>query len=744
MSRVVVAATAFALTLALVACGGAGKSAIAPPATPPASPAPSPVPPTASPGIVPTTTLAAETRNNTSTADNFARQTNGNAGAANVSKLPLRSLLYGGATSRIYVNLLPWFGGPSHLDVGYRSDDPAQVRRQVEDMISRGIQGAIITWFGPNATVVNAATMAVRQEAEAHPGFEFAIMEDGGALVDAAIRNGCNVTDQLISDLNYVAGQYQTSPAYLRMQGRPVVFFFGVDAFYIDWDRVRSSVGNNPVFLFRGTQGFSHSVATGGYQWVDINSRDPFDPQLAAQDAFYSGARSTPARVAFGSAYKGFDDTLAEWGTNRFIQQRCGQTWLATFAEIAKFYSADNQLPAVQVVTWNDYEEGTAIEPGVDNCIFLAPSIAGNTLNWTVEGGGEASIDHYTVFISTDGQNLTNVGDVAVGTHSFDLSKLGLSPATYTVFIKAVGRPSFLNKMSPGIAYRPGNQPPVAALTVSQTGELTVSASTGGSSDADGSIAGSQIDFGDGTVLSGVSASHTYAVVGTYNITATVTDTAGASAVAIKRTSVKPARAGVTLFEPPPSSTVNWPTRLTASATLASPVTAMKVLVDNEAVYTTDQDSINIALKFLRGTHHVVVQAFDSAGGSATAATDVVAQPGDLTPVATVSLQPLPSVSPLAVLSCTEASRDPDGFILFHQVQFSDGSKFFTPGALHTFAAPGAYSVTATVTDQFGAAASTTQSFSVSGGTVTTGSASSAPVRPMTRQPTTAAPIRLP
>jgi hypothetical protein len=54
-----------------------------------------------------TTTLAAETSNNTSTADSFAAQTDGNLGATNISKAPIRSLLYPGSTAKIYAHLVP-------------------------------------------------------------------------------------------------------------------------------------------------------------------------------------------------------------------------------------------------------------------------------------------------------------------------------------------------------------------------------------------------------------------------------------------------------------------------------------------------------------------------------------------------------------------------------------------------------------------------------------------------------------
>src|SRR5438093_8958314 len=85
--------------------------------------------------IAPATTLRQEVANNTSAADTFHGQPNGNAAPGNISKEPIRSLLYPGATTKIYAHLMGWFGDPKHMNVGYRSDDPVQVHRQVEDMI---------------------------------------------------------------------------------------------------------------------------------------------------------------------------------------------------------------------------------------------------------------------------------------------------------------------------------------------------------------------------------------------------------------------------------------------------------------------------------------------------------------------------------------------------------------------------------------------------------------------------------
>ena len=71
--------------------------------------------------ITPTTTLAAETSNNTSAAGGFVAQSNGNLGAGNVSKLDIHSLLYPGAQTKVFAHLVLWFGKPSHINIGYSS-----------------------------------------------------------------------------------------------------------------------------------------------------------------------------------------------------------------------------------------------------------------------------------------------------------------------------------------------------------------------------------------------------------------------------------------------------------------------------------------------------------------------------------------------------------------------------------------------------------------------------------------------
>jgi hypothetical protein len=99
--------------------------------------------------ITPTTTLTAETGNNTSSANSYLTSTNGNLGAGNVSKVDIRKLLYPGATTNFYAHLMPWWGLSNHINIGYAYKDDEypqsptsldpQITKQVDDMLSRGI-----------------------------------------------------------------------------------------------------------------------------------------------------------------------------------------------------------------------------------------------------------------------------------------------------------------------------------------------------------------------------------------------------------------------------------------------------------------------------------------------------------------------------------------------------------------------------------------------------------------------------
>jgi hypothetical protein len=405
---------------------------------------------TASSYVVPTTTLSAQTGNNTSTANSFTNQSNGNRGAGNTSKVDVHTLLYSGATTKVYAHLLLWFGESNHMNVGYSSTDPAQVKSQITDMISRGIDGVIIDWYGPN-NAMDHATQLVMAEAENHPGFTFAIMVDQGAI-EWDSCSGCSPQQALISQLQYIEHTYFPSPAYMTSQGQPVVTNFNIDLSYpIDWNAVNAALSTQPLFLFQNNNGFSHTLSGGSYSWVMPTTTDYGIGYLSS---FYDAGMLFPSEQTVGATYKGFNDTLASWGSNRIMKQQCGQTWLQTFSEINRLYNSGKPLPDLQLVTWNDYEEATEIESGIDNCLTLSASVATNSLQWTIDGN-ENTVDHYSVYISSDGENLMSLTDSAAGIHSLNLCGFAIPAGNYQLFVQAVGKPSLANQITSAVDYTP-------------------------------------------------------------------------------------------------------------------------------------------------------------------------------------------------------------------------------------------------------------------------------------------------
>lgn len=488
--------------------------------------------------IVPTTTLKAETGNNTSAADTFTAASDGNAGAGNVSKVDTHSLLYPGNATNIFAHVMPWWGKSSHINIGYNSQDPAEAQKQVSDIASRGMNGAVLDWYGPDS-FEDAAIKVFANQVLAQPNFTFAVEIEHGAVLWDSCYPTCSATTAFINLANTVAQRFYSSPAYLRMGGRPVLMEFDMAAFTVDWNQVQASIAGNPLIIHYNPPGFTTASTAGAFGWLDPKT---LDVEPAGYDGsafltyFYKLAGSYPAQHAFGSSYKGFNDILASWAPTggRHIEQNCGQTWLGTFAIANQFYSPSHPLESLQVVTWNDYEEGSEVETGIDNCVSVTAGVSGTQLQWQITGD-ERTIDHYTVFISSDGQNLMPLGDVGAGIHAFDLSAYSFDPGSYALYVKAVGKPSLRNQMSAAAAYTIAapiapdmslsTTPGMVTLTRGQSGQLQVAVLPSGGFSG-------QVALSCGGLPAGVSCSFSPAILSAGGTAGTTTLTISAPQVA--------------------------------------------------------------------------------------------------------------------------------------------------------------------------------------------------------------------
>ena len=265
-----------------------------------------------------------------------------------------------------------WWGHPKHINIGYSSQDPAQLNKQIKQAQSMGISGFVVDWYGDREPFIDRS-YALMQTIAAKKKFKVAMMYDETDQDEGA-------TDQAIADFTmfhetYLSAKSTGHQAYLTYEGRPVIFIFPKGG-HTDWDKVRAAVNKwnpQPLLINENLPGAHPQAFDGYYAWVSPGSKGWTADgsnwgELYLDDFYKTMLAKYSDKIVIGGAWATFDDSKASWGLNRHISARCGQTFTDTFNFWRKVLPADDPPPFVIVETWNDHEEGTAVENGIPGC----------------------------------------------------------------------------------------------------------------------------------------------------------------------------------------------------------------------------------------------------------------------------------------------------------------------------------------------------------------------------------------
>jgi len=251
---------------------------------------------------------------------------------------------------------------------------------------------------------------------------------------------------------------------------------------------------------------------------------------------------------------------------------------------------------------------------------------------------------------------------------------------------------------------QPTNQPPQAAFSGS-CAVLTCSVDGGASADPDGAIASYSWAWGDGTVTTGVTSSHSYPAAGSHPVTLTVTDSAGAAAVVSHvLTATAPANA------PPLADFSVTCTDLACAVDGGASVDTDGVVAGyswnwGDGTQTTGATSTHSYPA--AGPYRITLTVTDDDGVAASTGKDVVVTaPNTQPPLASFTV----SCTMLACSVDGSASSDPDGSVLGYGWNWGDGAGTNGTTSTHDYLAAGTYTVTLTVTDDQGASGSATRS----------------------------------
>lgn len=279
-----------------------------------------------------------------------------------------RNLQAPNAGPRLLAVYMPWFGDRQHLDVGYASYDPAVLRKQIQQARHMGISGFVVDWYGEGAPFSDH-NFALLQEAADESHFQVALLYNEPADDDAQAADGAiSALDKAYR--SYIGPSAPHRSSYLTYNGHPMIFIFPKRG-HVDWNRVVEhcqSWESPPILIYKDEPPAQYAENFAGmYAWVQPGQKGwiPDGSNWGEQylDDFYKNMRNKhPDKIIVGAAWPGFDDSSATWGLNRHMQSRCGQTFEDTLHLYTRYFDEAHPLPYVMIETWNDYEEGTAVE----------------------------------------------------------------------------------------------------------------------------------------------------------------------------------------------------------------------------------------------------------------------------------------------------------------------------------------------------------------------------------------------
>lgn len=248
----------------------------------------------------------------------------------------------------------------SPLTGPYDSGDPDLLAYQTALMKASGVDGVIVDWYGVSSSFdypqLQKSSQAVFYEDQSVGRRVESREVDSAAAVEAAR-----------ADMTWAARTWFTEETYLKIRGRPVILCFGPQ--YIreagQWDKIFSGINPRPLLVT--LDGAGGSATDGSFPWppMGMASGGTLSPAVLVQYLydFYRKNQDSPFLVS--SAFPGFHDFYLQAGVRPsygFLDDYLGETFGMTL-EAAVSARAD----VVQLVTWNDYGEGTMIEPTVQN-----------------------------------------------------------------------------------------------------------------------------------------------------------------------------------------------------------------------------------------------------------------------------------------------------------------------------------------------------------------------------------------
>lgn len=262
----------------------------------------------------------------------------------------------------------------------YDSVNPAVLEYHVLLMKLAGIDGVIVDWYGQDNYydygINNQRTLALFNYTR-KAGLKFSLCYEDATIqaeINGGSMNGVYVTAGTAiahaqQTMLYAQTNFFIDSSFLRLSNAPVLLNFGPQYFHnsSDWTSIFSVLNatNQPAFFTEDNR--LSPVGAGAFDWPPMslsgggtNTLTPAQLQSYLV-SFEQNASGWPSFVS--SAFPRFHDIYAQTGgaSYGYLDDANGSTFTNTLSR-----AMTNNSAIVQIVTWNDFGEGTIVEPTLD------------------------------------------------------------------------------------------------------------------------------------------------------------------------------------------------------------------------------------------------------------------------------------------------------------------------------------------------------------------------------------------
>jgi hypothetical protein len=258
----------------------------------------------------------------------------------------------------------------------YDSADPAVLEYHVLLMKLAGIDGVIVDWYGPDDFndygINNQRTLALFN-CTRKAGLKFSLCYED-QTVQQEVNGNYIAAEAAITHAQqtmlYAQANFFNDASFLRLGNTPVLLNFGPQYFKnnSDWTRIFSVLDatNQPLFFTENSR--LSPVGAGAFDWPPMwlsgggtNMLTPAQLQSYLAN-FQQTATGWPNFIS--SAFPRFHDIYAQAGVGASYGQLDDDNGSMLTSTLS--CAMTNHSAIVQLVTWNDFSEGTIIEPTAD------------------------------------------------------------------------------------------------------------------------------------------------------------------------------------------------------------------------------------------------------------------------------------------------------------------------------------------------------------------------------------------